>query len=76
VLFLEEQFGIEVADNELVPANLDSIERIASFVARKRVAVNAASEIVSKTTLTVEVSSKLKFEKAPSSSEALRAVTR
>lgn len=36
VLFLEEQFGVEVADDELVPANLDSIERIVSFVVRKR----------------------------------------
>lgn len=35
VLFLEEQFGIEVADTELVPDNLDSIERIAAYIARK-----------------------------------------
>jgi acyl carrier protein len=34
--FIEETFGIEVADDELVPQNLDSIEGIASFVARKK----------------------------------------
>lgn len=36
VMFLEEQYGIKVADDELVPENLDSIERIARFVARKQ----------------------------------------
>ena len=35
VLFLEEQFGIQVKDEELLPDNLDSIGRIARFVARK-----------------------------------------
>ena len=36
VTFLEETFGIRPADDELVPENLDSIDRIASFVMRKR----------------------------------------
>jgi acyl carrier protein len=33
--FLEKGFGIVVADDEIVPENLDCIERIATFVARK-----------------------------------------
>jgi acyl carrier protein len=33
--FLEKEFGITVADDEVVPENLDSIERIANFVTRK-----------------------------------------
>jgi acyl carrier protein len=36
VSFLEERFGITLADAEIVPANLDSVTRIAAFVARKR----------------------------------------
>lgn len=36
VLFIEEEFGIGFADEELVPANLDSIERVVAFIARKR----------------------------------------
>lgn len=35
VTFLEERFGLRVADADIVPANLDSIERIAGFVERK-----------------------------------------
>lgn len=35
VLFLEEQFSIEVADDELVPQNLDTIARIGTFVQQK-----------------------------------------
>jgi acyl carrier protein len=35
IAFLEETFGIHVEDSELVPANLDSIERLAAFVERK-----------------------------------------
>ena len=35
IAFLEDTFGIEVADEELVPENLDSIGRIAAFVERK-----------------------------------------
>lgn len=36
VSFLEEQFGIEVGDAEIVPANLDSIAAITAFVEGKR----------------------------------------
>ncbi len=37
VSYLEETFGIAVEDSELLPENLDSIERIARFIARKKV---------------------------------------
>ena len=36
VAFLEERFGIDVEDAELVADNLDSVARIAAYVARKR----------------------------------------
>lgn len=36
ILFLEESFGIKVADEEMVPANLDSVNRIAAFIERKK----------------------------------------
>ena len=36
VTFLEEEFGITVEDRDLVPDNLDSVARAASFVERKR----------------------------------------
>lgn len=35
ILFIEERFGIQVNDSEMLPENLDSIGRIAEFVARK-----------------------------------------
>jgi acyl carrier protein len=34
--FIEQEFGITVADEELVPENLDSIARLTAFVERKR----------------------------------------
>lgn len=33
--FLEEKYSIQVDDNELVPENLDSLENLERFVARK-----------------------------------------
>ena len=36
VMFLESNFGISVADDELVPENLDSINNIVRFVDVKR----------------------------------------
>lgn len=36
ILFLEEAFGVKVADREMVPENLDSVNRIAAFIERKR----------------------------------------
>lgn len=35
VAFLESEFGIRVADDELVPDNLDSINRVTAFLERK-----------------------------------------
>jgi acyl carrier protein len=35
VAFLEAEFGLVIADADIVPENLDSIERIDAFVATK-----------------------------------------
>lgn len=35
VSFLEEKFGISVADEELVPENLDSIANVVAYLSRK-----------------------------------------
>ena len=35
VSFLERTFGITVADDELLPENLDSVDAISGFLARK-----------------------------------------
>jgi acyl carrier protein len=35
VSYIESRFGIAVADHELVPENLDSIDRLCAFVRRK-----------------------------------------
>jgi acyl carrier protein len=35
IFFIEETFGITVEDSEMLPDNLDSIERIAAYVTRK-----------------------------------------
>jgi acyl carrier protein len=40
VFFLEENFGISIEDHELIPENMDSLQSIAGFLARK---VNASS---------------------------------
>lgn len=36
--FLEERFGIRIEDREMTPDNLETIDRIAAFVGRKRLA--------------------------------------
>lgn len=36
ILFVEETFGIKVEESEMLPENLESIERIANFVSRKK----------------------------------------
>jgi acyl carrier protein len=36
VAFLEAQYTVKVADDELVPEHLDSVSRIVDFVARKQ----------------------------------------
>ncbi|HSP26379.1 MAG TPA: acyl carrier protein [Saliniramus sp.] len=46
VAFVEERFGISVADNEIVPDNFDSLARITAYVSAKTAAseMPAASE--------------------------------
>ena len=36
IYFIEEDFGIKVEDEEMIPENLDSVDRIAAFVKRKQ----------------------------------------
>jgi acyl carrier protein len=36
VSFLEEKFGISVADEELVPENLDSIANVVAYLIKKK----------------------------------------
>ena len=36
VAFLESKYGLQVADDQLVPENLDSVANIAAFVVRKK----------------------------------------
>jgi len=36
VTFIESKFGVQVADDEMLPENLDSVSRIEAFVNRKR----------------------------------------
>lgn len=45
VLFIEQSFGVAVDDHELVPENLDSIEQVVSFVARKRLEMRAPARL-------------------------------
>lgn len=35
IAFVERSYGFAVADDEIIPENLDSIERIAAYVGRK-----------------------------------------
>lgn len=38
IMFLEETFGIKVADEEMIPANLDSVQNVVAFVERRQAA--------------------------------------
>jgi acyl carrier protein len=38
VAFLEQDFGLTVEDEELIPENLDSVENLANFISRKQAA--------------------------------------
>jgi acyl carrier protein len=38
VLFIEQEFGVKVLDTELLPKNLDSLERASAFVEQKTAA--------------------------------------
>ncbi len=35
VAYVEETFGVDVADNEIVPSNFDSVQNLAGFLRRK-----------------------------------------
>lgn len=43
IFHLEKTYGIKIEDSELVPENLDSVERVAAFVARKQAAARVGS---------------------------------
>jgi acyl carrier protein len=36
IMHIEESYGIKVAEDEMIPANLDSIDAVSAFVERKR----------------------------------------
>jgi acyl carrier protein len=36
VLFVEENFNVEVKDTEIVPDNFDSVSRLSSYIRRKQ----------------------------------------
>ncbi|HEY3446504.1 MAG TPA: acyl carrier protein [Myxococcales bacterium] len=36
VAFVEKEFGFQVSDDELIPGNLDSLDRLVAFVERRR----------------------------------------
>ena len=38
VSFIEERYGVRVADADIVPANLDTIDNIAAFIGRMKTA--------------------------------------
>lgn len=42
VAFIEERFGLTMDDADIVPANLDALDRIAAFVKAKQAASVAA----------------------------------
>jgi len=42
ILFIEETFGIKVNDDEMFPANLDSVDNLTDFVQRKQAQAVAA----------------------------------
>ncbi len=44
VAFLEQAFSINVADDDILPQNLDSVSRIAAYVHRERSARRAEAE--------------------------------
>ena len=45
VAFVEETFGITVSDEEILPANFDSIAKVEAFVERKRAASTASAAV-------------------------------
>lgn len=43
VMFLEKTFGIKVADEEMLPENLDSVRQLAAYILRKLEAQRSAA---------------------------------
>lgn len=41
ITFMQERFGIRIADEEVVPENLDSIDNLVRFVERKQAAAGS-----------------------------------
>lgn len=41
VLFVEETFGITVADTEIEPENFDSVNKLAAYIVRKSASIAA-----------------------------------
>lgn len=41
ITFVEERFGVQVDDREMVPENFDSLRNIAAYLARKRAPAGA-----------------------------------
>ena len=35
IFFIEDEFGIKIKDEEMIPDNLDSVEKIVAFIQRK-----------------------------------------
>jgi len=44
VTYIEDQFGLEMADSDIVPANLDSLVRIAAFIEAKQAAAQPVKQ--------------------------------
>jgi acyl carrier protein len=36
IMFIEDELGVKVEDEEMIPENLDSVNRIAAFVSSKK----------------------------------------
>jgi acyl carrier protein len=36
VLFVEENFGVQVKDTEIIPDNFDSVSKLSAYIQRKR----------------------------------------
>jgi acyl carrier protein len=43
VCHLQEKYAIDIADDELIPDNLDSLARVAQFIERKRAGCGTVS---------------------------------
>lgn len=45
ISYLENQYEIEILDEEIIPANLDSVAKLVAFVERKRAEVSPAVKL-------------------------------